>query len=219
MGIFYTPVDIGLCIFAMLVALVLLGVEIRKIPWQRLQEPTVFSAWCASIIVLILLWRMRVPVHNDLHLHLMGVALFALMFGRSLAILGIAVATLAYTAEYDGIWLNLGANILVLAVFPSYLSELILNKTRQYLPHHMFVYLFGNGFFGSLVVNASAGLLALTAHMLLAPVKIIPGDAIAYMLLLTWGEAFLVGFLTTIFAVYRPEWLFTFDDKIYLTGK
>jgi uncharacterized membrane protein YdjX (TVP38/TMEM64 family) len=63
----------------------------------QLEIPTVFSAWCASIIVLVLVWRMRVPVLPDLHLHLSGVALFCLMFGRSLAITGISIAIALYT--------------------------------------------------------------------------------------------------------------------------
>ncbi|MBI3286288.1 MAG: energy-coupling factor ABC transporter permease [Burkholderiales bacterium] len=219
MGIFYTPLSSGMSILSTLLAVALLIRSAAGIPWQKLQAPTVFSTWCAGIIVLVLLWRMRVQVNADLHLHLMGVALFALMFGRPLATLGIGLAIFAYTAEYDGQWGNLGVNVLLLAIVPAWISERVLRLTQTYLPHHMFVYLFGNGFFGSLLVNGGAGLLALASHALLSPQRAIPGDAIAYMLLLAWGEAFLVGFLVTIFAVYRPAWLFTFDDAFYLQGK
>ena len=219
MGFFYTSLDLADSIISLLIAFYFVGQSVRRIPWQRLQAPTVFSAWCASIIVLTLVWRMRIHVHADLYLHLMGVALFALMFGRQLATLGIAVAVMAYTAEYDGQWSNLGINFLLLAVLPTYLSETILRLTQRYLPQHMFVYLFGNGFFGSLVVNAGTGLLAIGLHQWFFPEQRIPGDAMAYMLLLAWGEAFLVGFLVTIFAVYRPAWLMTFDDDLYLKGK
>ena len=124
-----------------------------------------------------------------------------------------------YTFEYDGVWRNTGANILLLAVVPCWLSDLLLKKTQQYLPHHMFIYLFGNGFFGALLVNASAGLCTVLLRHLLFPGAALPTDAVAYMLLLAWGEAFLVGFLVTIFAVYRPAWLQTFDDNLYLRGK
>lgn len=219
MGLFYIPLDFSTGILFNLLALAALILLPKQIPWQKLQQPTVFSAWCASVIVLVLVWRMRVPVHPDLHLHLMGVALLALMFDRTLAMWGASVAVFAYTAEYDGSWLNLGANILLLAIIPCSLSAFILRKSREYLPHHMFIYLFGNGFFGAFAVNASAGMLALLMHGWLLPGKVIPADAFAYMLLLTWGEAFLNGFLVTIFAVYRPQWLFTFDDRVYLKEK
>jgi len=219
MGIFYTAIDPVFSLLMILVAGFFLLRESKKIPWKRWQEPTAFSAWCASIIVLILLWHMHVHVQTDLSLHLLGVAMLALMFGRALAMLGAAIAVIAFTAEYDGLWLNLGINIVLLAIFPCFLSDLILKKTQQYLPQHMFVYLFGNGFFGAFLVNALTGTLAIYAHNLLLPTIAIAKDAYAYMLLLAWGEAFLVGFLITIFAVYKPTWVFTFDDQIYLIGK
>jgi len=219
MGIFYTHLDVAFNLLMMLLAAVVLLSEIKNIPWKRWQEPGVFSAWCASLIVLTLVWRMRVHVQADLHLHLLGVAMLALMFGRALACFGAALAVIAYTGEYDGLWFNLGTNIVLLALFPCFLSDLILRKTQQYLPQHMFVYLFGNGFFGAFFVNAATGLFAITAHRLFLPANPISSDTYAYMLLLAWGEAFLVGFLITIFAVYKPAWVFTFDDKIYLRGK
>lgn len=219
MGIFFTPLNTGFGLLALLLALGLLLHAARKIPWKAWQQPTVFSAWCASIIVLTFVWRMHIPVQPDLHLHLLGVALLTLMFGRPLACIGAALAVLAYTGEFDGLWFNLGANILLLAALPSWLSDVILRATQKYLPQHMFVYLFGNGFFGALLVQAGTGMAALLARRLLLPQVAIPADALAYMLLLAWGEAFLVGFLVTIFAVYQPGWLLTFDDRMYLKGK
>lgn len=219
MGIFFTPLDMGYSLVFIFLALFLLVRAARKIPWKAWHEPTVFSAWCASIIVLTFLWRMRIPVLPDLHLHLLGVALLTLMFGRPLAFIGAAIAVFAYTAEFDGVWGNLGANMLLLAAIPTWLSDVILRATQKYLPQHMFVYLFGNGFFGALIVQAGTGMLALMVRRVLLPAEVIPSDAFAYMLLLAWGEAFLVGFLVTIFAVYRPAWLFTFDDQMYLKGK
>ncbi|MES2048700.1 MAG: energy-coupling factor ABC transporter permease [Pseudomonadota bacterium] len=219
MGIFLTPLGTGYSIILMLLAFFFVLRATKRIPWKAWQEPTAFSAWCASIIVLIFLWRMHIPVLPDFHLHLLGVALLALMFGRPLALIGAAIAVFAYTAEFEGTWRNMGANIILLAAIPTFLSNGILCATQRYLPQHMFVYLFGNGFFGAMVVQAGTGILALAAHSIMLPAEVIPSDAIAFMLLLAWGEASLVGFLVTIFAVYRPEWLFTFDDRMYLKGK
>lgn len=218
MGLYSTPLSLPLAVLLSLLTAGLLWYELRRADWTRLQQPTVFSAWCASIIVLVLIWRLRIPVFPGMQLHLLGVALFALMYGRALGMLGLAVACLVYTGEYDAYWENCAANILLLAVFPCWLSDWLLKKTQQWLPHHMFIYLFGNAFFGALLVNACTGGLALAVHQWLAPVRL-PADAIAYMLLLAWGEAFLVGFLATIFAVYRPAWMMTFDDELYLRGK
>lgn len=219
MGIFNTPLPTGVALVTWCLAILGMLRCVVSAPWKRLEAPTVFSAWCALLISLTMLWRLRINIDNDLNLHLMGLSLFPLMFGRPLATLGLGLSVIAYTALFDGVWGNLGMNLLLLAVLPTWLSETILGLTKKYLPHHMFVYLFGNGFFGSMAVLSLTGLMSITAHWLwiAAPVSN-SFDAIAYMLLLAWGETFLIGFLVTIFAVYRPQWLFTFDDALYLRG-
>lgn len=217
MGIFNTPLPASIAIVAW--GLALLGLLRCAIdaPWKRLEAPTVFSAWCALLILLTMLWRLRIDINSDLNLHLMGLSLFPLMFGRSLATLGLGLSVIAYTALFEGSWGNLGMNLLLLAVLPPWFSEIILKIVEKRLPHHMFIYLFGNGFFGTMTVLSLSGLLSITAHRLWIPTSL-PGssDALAYMLLLAWGETLLTGFLVTIFAVYRPQWLFTFDDALYL---
>ncbi|WP_025915881.1 energy-coupling factor ABC transporter permease [Herminiimonas sp. CN] len=217
MGIFNTPLPAGIAIVAWCLAIVGMLRCAISAPWKRLEAPTVFSAWCALLILLTMLWRLRINVSSDLNLHLMGLSLFPLMFGRPLATLGLGLSVIAYTALFDGVWANLGMNFLLLALLPAWLSDVILKASKKRLPHHMFIYLFGNGFFGSMAVLSLTGLISITAHRLwIAAPAPGPSDAIAYMLLLAWGETFLIGFLVTIFAVYRPQWLFTFDDALYL---
>jgi uncharacterized membrane protein len=37
--------------------------------------------------------------------------------------------------------------------------------------------------------------------------------------LIAWAEAFSTGMAVTVMAVYRPQWLETFDDVRYLQNK
>lgn len=94
-----------------------------------------------------------------------------------------------------------------------------MKATRRFLPANMFVYLLGNGFFGAIAVLALTGMMTLGVHKALVTPAMAGGDPVAFMLLLSWGEAFLTGFMLTIFTVYRPEWVLTFDDRVYLHGK
>lgn len=219
MGLFTSPIPVLIAYIALLLALGALIKSVINARWKLLQAPTVLSAWCASIILLTMVWRFRINVSSDLSLHLLGLSLLPLMFGRALATLGLSLTVIAYTALFNGLWSNLGLNLLLLAIMPAWLSDLILRATQRFLPHHLFVYLFGNGFFGSMAVLSLSGLCSMAAHMLWTSPSGPTSDAIAYMLLLAWGEAFVVGFLVTIFAVYRPNWLLTFDDRIYLRGR
>lgn len=208
-----------LAIVAMLISAALLYHNLRAAPWRRLTAPGAFSAWCFSIIALPLLWRFNVPVMEGAGLHLLGMPIFVMMFGRHLAMAGIGLSVFAYTAAFDGAWANLGLNLLLLAVVPAYCGDAIMRATERFLPHHMFVYLLGNGFFGALAMLALTGMLSLAVNLALAHGTPIVTDALAFMLLLAWGESFLTGFLLTIFTVYRPEWVLTFDDDVYLQGK
>lgn len=217
MGIFDVSLPPALAYLTVAVAALALVRDIRSTQWQRVDRIGAFSAWCFFVIVLPLLWRMEVRIGNGIALQLLGLPLFVLMFGRPLATVGLGLAVVASTALRDGLWANLGLNILTLAVFPAWCGDAVMRATRRYLPHHMFIYLLGNGFFGAMVMLVATDLVSLAVYQLwAAPVG---GDTVAYMLLLAWGESFLTGFLLTIFTVYRPEWVLTFDDNVYLRGK
>ena len=44
-------------------------------------------------------------------------------------------------------------------------------------------------------------------------------EYLPYFILLGFSEAWLSGMVITLFVIYRPEWVMTFDDSRYLTGK
>lgn len=219
MGIFLFSLPVTSAFLASLAALVIITHAVRTAPWKALTAPGAFSAWCAFIILLPLLWRFDVPITGGMALHLLGMPLFVLMFGRQLAITGIALSVIAYTAIHDGLWTNLGMNLLLLSVLPAYCGETVMRLTRTYFPRNIFVYLLGNGFFGAMAMLSTIGLMSLGANELWVVHAPTRGDTVAYMLLLAWGESFLTGFLLTIFTVYRPQWVLTFDDNVYLHGK
>jgi len=41
-------------------------------------------------------------------------------------------------------------------------------------------------------------------------------DSLLYLVYLSFGEATISGMLMTLFVVYRPSWVATFDDSRYL---
>lgn len=224
MGIFTFALPPEIAYLAILAAAVILFRNIKSASWKtlaasRAEMPGAFSAWCFSIIMLPMLWSFDIPAARGLTLHMLGMPLFVLMFGRQLSVVGISLSVVAYTVMNDSLWGNIGMNVLLLAVLPAWCGDIVMRATKRFLPHHIFIYLLGNGFFGALLMLGTIGLISLMVHAIWIVGAPIRGDAIAYMLLLAWGEAFLTGFLLTIFTVYRPDWVLTFDDEVYLTGK
>ncbi|OWW20498.1 hypothetical protein AYR66_14385 [Noviherbaspirillum denitrificans] len=219
MGIFAETIPHIIALAAALAAFATLYWNTRAADWQRLSAPGAFSAWCCAIILLPMLWRFSVPLSGGPVLHMAGLPIFVLMFGRRLAMTGAALSVLAYTIAFDAQWLNLGLNLLLLAVLPAYCGDALMRATERFLPRHMFVYLLGNGFFGTMAMLALLNMLSLGVYYAIVSAATASGDALAYMLLLSWGESFLTGLLLTMFTVYRPEWVLTFDDNVYLRGK
>lgn len=229
MGIFSYTLPPEISYLTILGAGTILFRNVRAARWKDLAAPGAmapgvptpgaFSAWCFSCIALPLLWSFDIPITSGLALHMLGMPLFVLMFGRQLAMTGIGLSVIAYTAMHGGLWANIGMNLLLLAVLPAYCGDFLMRGTRRFFPHHMFVYLLGNGFFGALLMVVAIGLASMATHLMLVAGALIKADMVAYMVLLGWGESFLTGLLLTIFTVYRPDWVLTFDDEIYLRGK
>lgn len=219
MGIFTETLPPAVALAAAFGAFATLLHNTRAADWQRLVAPGAFSAWCFAIIMLPMVWRFSVPLAGGPALHLVGLPIFVLMFGRKLAMSGAALAVAAYTLAFDGQWANLGLNLILLAIIPAYCGDALMRATERFLPRHMFVYLLGNGFFGTMAMLAILNLLSLGVYQATVATVPLGADIMAYMLLLSWGESFLTGLLLTMFTVYRPEWVLTFDDDIYLRGK
>jgi uncharacterized membrane protein len=85
---------------------------------------------------------------------------------------------------------------------------------RRWLPHHLFVYILGRGFFASLLAMALSGWLALAWRG--APPDMLLADLAVGRWLSAWGDAFLTGMMVAIFVALRPDWLATYADRLYL---
>lgn len=86
---------------------------------------------------------------------------------------------------------------------------------RRYLPRHPFVYVLGRAFFSTLLSLFAANLLAQWADHGLPGIE--PGLSWVARWLMAWSDAITTGMLTAIFVAYRPEWLATWSDSLYLS--
>ena len=85
---------------------------------------------------------------------------------------------------------------------------------RRWLPNHLFVYILGRGFFVTAVSTTLAG--ALSLWLFGGTAGLDPGEQMIGRWLAAWGDAFLTGMVVAIFVAFRPEWLATYSDRIYL---
>lgn len=194
---------------------------VRRAPWRRLVDSSQLNAWLGMIVVLMLFWSLKAGVKPGLSLHLLGATVFTLAFGPWLAFLGLCAVLAAVTLNGGAGWQSFAANALLMAGVAVTVSHLALRASERYLPRHLFVYLFVCGFFASGLAVSCVGL---TAGLLLAlagvyEVQYLAGEYLPYFLLLGFAEAWLSGMVLTLFVIYRPDWVSTFDDKRYLRDK
>lgn len=173
--------------------------------------------WFAAIVTVALLWLMHVRSPVGMDFGLLGCALFALVFGRARALLGLMCALLLYTLLDHGPWLNVGINGLLLAVLPAWLACALQRQLERRLPKNLFIFMIGNGMFVTLVTTACVSLLLLGVSVLdSAGEPRMIADHLAYSLLLAWGEALVSGMLFSALVVFTPGAVLTYRQDLYL---
>jgi uncharacterized membrane protein len=174
-------------------------------------------AWLAAIVAVVMLWAMPVRSPVGLDFGLLGSALFAIVFGRVRAIVGLLAALALYTVLDGGSWANFGICGTVLAVLPACLATALQRQLERRLPHNVLVFIIGNGMFVTLIVTAcTSGLILLLSTLALASAPRLVADHIAYSLLLAWGEALISGMLFSALVVFTPQVVLTYRQDLYL---
>lgn len=194
---------------------------VRYAPWRRLNRPDQLHLWFGTIVFLMMLWTIKTGIKPGLSLHLLGATAFTLMFGPSLAIVGLTMVLAGVTLSGAAGWWSFSVNALVMVVLPVYLSYGVFRLVERKLPNHFFVYVFLNAFLGAAVAMSVTGVLAtlLLAAAGAYALDYLSGEYLPYFILLAWGEALTTGMALTIMVVYRPGWVSTFDDTRYLHNK
>ena len=81
--------------------------------------------------------------------------------------------------------------------------------------HHLLVYVLLRGFIGTVLAVFAAYALA---HWHGVPLLNLRDNSLSLigLWLMAWGDGFITGMLISIFVVYKPHWLATWSDAIYL---
>ncbi len=195
--------------------------SVLRAPWRRLADSTQLNVWLGMIVVLTLVWSLKAGVKPGLDLHMLGATLFTLCFGSHLAFVGLCLVAAGILLNGAADPFPFAANALMMAGLGVGLSQLYYRVFSGILPKHFFVYIFVNGFFGAAVTIISVGF---CSTLLLAvagayQLEYLVGEYLPYFLLLAFSEAWLSGMVITLFVVYRPDWVATFEDSRYLAGK
>lgn len=212
--------ELSLALIALILALLLR-------PWRQLlsRRPLVTQSsgdasglWTplfATLVVLPWMWALPTLHQMPLQLQWSGACLVLLMLGWPLAVLTLlAVGVITWLLSPS---LSVPATLALTVwhgLVPATLAMGWGALLRRFLGTKVFVYLFGRGFFGTVLCLFIAGLLAQAAGEQLPGVQQELGKIARW--LMAWGDAVVTGMLTAVFVAYRPQWLATWSDDLYL---
>jgi len=201
--------------------LAVIFLAIRLACWRRLFDKEQLHVFLGSCLVLTLLWHVRAQIDPAWSYHLLGVTALTLMFGWSLGVIASSIALAAVTFNLGHGWGGFSINAMILGVIPVTLTQVILVLVSSLLPKNFFIYVLGNGFLtGGFVAIVSAyiagGLLVYSGAFSFVQVA---ENLFPFFPLMFLPDAIFNGWIITILVLYRPNWVISFSDDLYLKGK
>jgi uncharacterized membrane protein len=200
--------------FELLLVLLLMAPALWLHPWRMLARHELLTPLLATLVILPLLWSLPLRQAMPLQLQWSGACLVALCLGWPLAMLALlAVGALTWWMAPVSFDVVLGVTLWQ-GMAPATLALLLGALLRRHAPHHPFVYVLGRAFFGTALSVFAAAVLSQWAGHALPGV----GTELSWVArwLMAWGDAIVTGMLVSIFVAFRPQWLATWSDSIYL---
>ena len=206
---------------AWLIWLPLFARSVFLAPWRRLWDSEQMNVWLGMIVLLTLFWCLKAGVKPGLNFHLLGATLFTLCFGPHLAFVGLCLVLVGVTLNGAAGPFAYAANALLQAGAGVVIAQTVHRLVTRWLPAQFFIFIFVNSFFGGALTILGVGFLV-TVLLSISGVYVwdyLIDEYFPYFMLLGFSEAWLSGMLTTLFVIYRPEWIVAFDDSRYLANK
>lgn len=208
-------------------ALIALAVALAARPWRMLasRKPLAHEAhgapsalWTPLLATLVCLpWLWALPTLHAMPLQLQwsGACLVVLMLGWPLAIPVLITVGLAAGLISPALaWADALSAIAWLGVVPATLALGLGALVRHYTGTKPFVYVLGRAFLRTVVCVFAAGALSQWSGRLLPGVD----DELSLVArwLMAWGDGFVTGMFAAIFVAFKPDWLATWSDRLYL---
>lgn len=188
-------------------------------PWRLLQRydgqlPALVSPFLACATVLPWLWSWPGLAALPLPLHWSGAPLVTLVLGWPLAVAVVTLAGLSTMLTTDATLAHALSLTVWSGVLPASAVLLLGHAVRRAFGANPVAYMVGRAFFVPLVTLAACGFCAaLLGEDWHGPTADLQRIAMA---LLAMGEASWTCALVSLLIVYRPQWLATWPDPLYL---
>ena len=212
---------LSIVVLTSVICLVLLVWAVASAPWYKFLDSESSHVFLAAVVAVLFLWLIRANVIGDVSFHLLSSSILYLMFGWQFAFIVIVVVqgVLVFSSGLDLTIIPL--NTLILAGVPIFITHWMLVLALRHLPHNFFIYIFVNCFFAGAISIAISALLGFSIFYLFASESAFHQlrEFLPLVLLMSFPEGALTTILMSGLVAYKPQWVGSFHDKTYITGK
>lgn len=198
---------------------VALAFAIHGAPWKAwLANPERQWVWFGSMALLMVVWSMKAGITPGLSVRFVLMTALTLMHGWRLAVVAGAIVLAILSSIGLADWAHYGPNLLCMAVVPALFTAWLHEQVHERLPPNYFVYFFVTTFLGSALAFNLAGLarVALVAMSGSLDTAHAGPEYFAILPFMSFGEGVANGILVGMAVIYRPNWVMSFDDRVYL---
>jgi len=209
----------GVSVIASALGGLALAIALYSAPWTVwLLDRERQWVWLGSMALLVAVWAMKAGITPGLSVRFLLVTALTLMHGWQLAIVAGALVLVVLSVVGVADWSLYGANLLCMAVVPALFTAWFHEFVHARLPHNYFIYFFVTTFLGSALAFNLAGLMrvALMAASGTLDLGHAGPEYFAILPFMSFGEAVVNGTIIGMAVVYRPKWVMSFDDRLYL---
>lgn len=207
---------------AAVLAVVVCYVIAKKLTFSRLvSDKKIQHLVFGSAASLFVLWMFRAGIYDGLSVHFLWLSALPLVLGFRWAIFSASLALIGVTLAGQEHFNMLGVNFLLGVLSPIALTYGIYSLTFHKLPRHTFVYIFLCAFIPG-ALSIALKMFSLSGYYFLDDVYswyTVKDNYLILTTLMLFPEAMFNGMTITLMIIYKPEWVYTFYDKLYLDDK
>ena len=212
----------GTQLVAGLLSAIALVIAALTAPWRAwLGDRERQRVWLGFCALLVVVWSMKAGISPGLSVRFLMVTTLTLMSGWQLAVLGgtLVLAVLGFTGQVA--WASFGADLLCMAVVPALFTAWFHEFVHARLPHNYFIYFFLTVFLGAALAFNVAGLtrIAILVAGGTFDASRLGDEYFAILPFMSLGEGIVNGMFMAMAVVYRPRWVMSFDDRLYLVKR
>ena len=202
-------------LLAPLLVFAALAIALSFKPWRLLANTALISPLLAALVITPWLWALPWLHRMPIQLQLSGACLIGLVLGWPLAVPVLCIVALTTGLIAPVPWQQQIDMALWLGIVPATLSFGLGMALRRWVWKNLFVYILGRAFLGTAICLFVSGALAQWSGQILT-VTVEPDLAMVARWLLAWGDAVVTGMMVAVFVAFRPQWLATWSDSLYV---